>query len=98
MIKKVLNLILIVIFIALFLFVIIVVRNMNIIDRYSKKTAEYEQLTNFYAKYEDSYGTREIWRKDDTGITKDYGENGTSIFQTRHHKMEHKLKQQKDLK
>lgn len=80
MFKRILNLILVIMFIALLITVMIVSRNMMIFDRYTKKTAEYEQLTNFYAKYEDSYGTREIWRKDNVGLTKDISENGTSIM------------------
>lgn len=80
MVKRILNLILVIMFIAFFVFLMIVIRNMSIIDRYTKKTAEYEQLTNFYAKYEDNYGTREIWRKDNIGLTKDTLENGTSIM------------------
>ena len=80
MFKRILNLILVIMFIALLITVMIVSRNMMIFDRYTKKTAEYEQLTNFYAKYEDSYGTREIWRKDNVGLTKDVSENGTSIM------------------
>lgn len=80
MFKRILNLILVIMFIALLITVMIVSRNMMIFNRYTKKTAEYEQLTNFYAKYEDSYGTREIWRKDNVGLTKDISENGTSIM------------------
>ena len=80
MFKRILNLILVIMFIALLITVMIVSRNMMIFNRYTKKTAEYEQLTNFYAKYEDSYGTREIWRKDNVGLTKDVSENGTSIM------------------
>lgn len=80
MFKRILNLILVIMFIALLITVMIVSRNIMIFDRYTKKTTEYEQLTNFYAKYEDNYGTREIWRKDDVGLTKDTSQNGISIM------------------
>lgn len=80
MVKRILSLILVIIFISLILGIIVITRNINIINMYCKKSEEYAKLTNFYAKYEDDYGLiREVWRKDNKGMTKDYLENGTSI-------------------
>ena len=80
MIKNVLKIILVLALIALIAFVIIMARNINIIDRYSRKVDEYQKATNFYTKIEDEYGTRELWRMDNIGITKDIADDRCKNF------------------
>ena len=79
MIKKIFKFILVIFIIALTLIIIKTAQKVSIIDKFMKKAQEYQNVTNFYAKIQDDFGTREIWRKDEKGITKDILNEGTSI-------------------
>ncbi len=88
MIKNIIKIILVLALFALIFFGISIAKRVIIIDRYCKKVDEYQNVTNFYAKFEDSYGTRELWRKEDTGITKDTSKNaGTTITYVKGNKL-----------
>ena len=80
MLKKVLKIIALIVVIVLIVFIINMSRKINIISKYCKKVDEYQKATNFYAKFEDEYGSREVWRKEDKGITKDISDNGTTMI------------------
>ena len=75
MIKNILKVILVLALFVLIFYIVSIANKIIIISRYSKKVDEYQHATNFYAKFEDEYGTRELWRKDDVGITKDTSDN-----------------------
>lgn len=78
--KKIFKIILILLVIILVAFLTITIRKAYIINKFSKKLEEYQQVTNFYAKLETNDGTEELWRKDNVGITKSIRNDGTKIL------------------
>ena len=84
--KKVLIIIPIIILIALIIFISNLIKKANIIEEYSNKLKEYQNLTNFYAKFNyitlegNDIRTSEIWKKDDITIQKDI--TGDGIIRT----------------
>ena len=80
--KKVLIIILIIVLIALIIFIFNLIGKANIIGEYSSKLKEYQNMSNFYAKFtytslkDDDIRTSEIWKKDDIVIQKDILEDG----------------------
>ena len=80
MIKNIIKLVIALAVFALIFYAVSIINKVIIIDRYCKKVEEYQKITNFYAKYEDEVGVRELWRKDNIGMTKDMTkEAGTTV-------------------
>ena len=90
--KKVLVIILIIILIALVIFIYNLIGKANIIGEYSSKLKEYQNLSNFYAKFtytnlkDNEIRTSEIWKKDNITIQKDDTEDGSirTIYYDKH--------------
>ncbi len=67
--KKVVKIIAILLLVAIILFLAITIPKAIIIQKYSKKLEEYQEVKNFYAKIKLEDAEEEIWRKDNIGVT-----------------------------
>lgn len=71
MFKKILKILLVIIIIIIISLIINNLREANMIYKYSQKLDEYNNIKNFYAKYQDDGHITECWTKDDRGVRKE---------------------------
>jgi len=79
--KKAVKTIAILLLVVMILFLVITIPKVMVIQKYSKKLEEYQEVKNFYAKVKLEEAEEEMWRKDNIGITKHIqGDNTRTLY------------------